>query len=150
MDPTVLAWALAQPAGIRAAVLAAAFTVGTGLTYDQVAGDLTQANYSSLRAGRIEFRRLCEQVQYGMLIPMLVWPIADRFHAQGPLLGLWDAEAPSGVSHVPPAHETIDPLKDTTALIAQVRAASCRSLKRSGPSAMTSAKWLRSSARRTP
>jgi capsid protein len=39
-----------------------ASAVGTGLTYDQVAGDLTQANYSSLRAGKIEFRRLCEQV----------------------------------------------------------------------------------------
>jgi lambda family phage portal protein len=99
-----------------------ASAVGTGLTYDQVAGDLTQANYSSLRAGKIEFRRLCEQVQYGMLIPMLVRPIADRFHAQGALLGLWDAEVPDGVSHVPPAHEMIDPLKDTTALIAQVRA----------------------------
>ena len=29
MDPTVLAWALAQPANSRAAVLAAAFTSGT-------------------------------------------------------------------------------------------------------------------------
>ena len=104
----------------RRALEAAA--VGAGLTYDQVSGDLTQANYSSLRAGKIEFRRLCEQVQYGMLIPMLVRPIADRFHAQGALLGLWGAEVPDGLSHVPPAHEMIDPLKDTTALIAQVRA----------------------------
>jgi lambda family phage portal protein len=104
----------------RRALEAAA--VGAGLTYDQVSGDLTQANYSSLRAGKIEFRRLCEQVQYGMLIPMLVRPIAERFHAQGALLGLWGADMPNGVSHVPPAHEMIDPLKDTTALIAQVRA----------------------------
>ncbi|WP_369407837.1 phage portal protein [Roseomonas rosulenta] len=104
----------------RRALEAAA--VGAGLTYDQVSGDLTQANYSSLRAGKIEFRRLCEQVQYGMLIPMLVRPIAERFHAQGALLGLWRADMPDGVSHVPPAHEMIDPLKDTTALIAQVRA----------------------------
>jgi hypothetical protein len=29
MDPTVLAWALAQPAGSRAAALAAAYTGGT-------------------------------------------------------------------------------------------------------------------------
>jgi lambda family phage portal protein len=99
-----------------------AAAVGAGLTYDQVSGDLTQANYSSLRAGKIEFRRLCEQVQYGMLIPMLVRPVAERFHQQGALLGLWSAEVPDGVSHVPPAHEMIDPLKDTTALIAQVRA----------------------------
>ena len=104
----------------RRALEAAA--VGTGLTYDQVSGDLTAANYSSLRAGKIEFRRLCEQVQYGMLIPMLVRPIAERFHAQGALLGLWGTEMPEGVSHVSPAHEMIDPLKDTAALVAQVRA----------------------------
>ena len=57
-----------------------------------------------------------------MLIPMLVRPIADRFHQQGALLGLWGTEVPTDVAHVPPAHEMIDPLKDTTALIAQVRA----------------------------
>ena len=35
MDPTVLAWALAQPSGSRAAVLAAAFTSGTTrVTFD--------------------------------------------------------------------------------------------------------------------
>ena len=99
-----------------------AAAVGAGLTYDQVSGDLTQANYSSLRAGKIEFRRLCEQVQYGMLIPMLVRPIAERFHAHGALMGMWGTDMPSDVSHVPPAHEMIDPLKDTSALIAQVRA----------------------------
>lgn len=104
----------------RRALEAAA--VGAGLTYDQVSGDLTQANYSSLRAGKIEFRRLCEQVQYGMLIPMFVARVAERFHVQGAMRGLWDAAMPDGVEHVPPAHEMIDPLKDTTALIAQVRA----------------------------
>jgi hypothetical protein len=57
-----------------------------------------------------------------MLIPILVRPIADRFHQQGALLGLWGAKVPDGLSHVPPDHEMIDPLKDTTALIAQVRA----------------------------
>jgi hypothetical protein len=35
MDPTVLAWALAEPAGSRAQVLAAAFTGGTTrVTFD--------------------------------------------------------------------------------------------------------------------
>ena len=80
----------------RRALEAAA--VGAGLTYDQVSGDLTQANYSSLRAGKIEFRRLCEQVQYGMLIPMLVRPVAEQFHAHGALRGLRAAELPADVS----------------------------------------------------
>jgi lambda family phage portal protein len=96
--------------------------VGSGLTYDQVSGDLTAANYSSLRAGKIEFRRVCEQVQYGMLIAMMVQPVAERFHLQGQMLGLWTGDFPDAIAHVPPAHEMIDPAKDTSALIAQVRA----------------------------
>ena len=98
-----------------------AVSVGAGLTYDQVSGDLSQANYSSLRAGKIEFRRLLEQVQYTMLVPMLVSRVAKRFHAQGVLLGLFPEQA-SRVTHVPPAPEMVDPGRDTAALIDQVRA----------------------------
>lgn len=99
-----------------------AASVGAGLTYDQVSGDLTQANYSSLRAGKIEFRRGCEQIQYGMVVPMLLRPVAARFHAHGAMLGLWRGDMPKDVTHTPPPQEMIDPLKDTAALIAQVRA----------------------------
>lgn len=99
-----------------------AASVGTGLTYDQVTGDLTKANYSSLRAGKIEHRRLVEQVQWHMLVPMLVARVAEWFHAGGIRAGLWEPGLPLGATHTPPAHEMIDPLKDTLALIAQVRA----------------------------
>jgi capsid protein len=33
---------------------------GFGLTYDLLTGDLRQANYSSLRAGRLAFKRRLE------------------------------------------------------------------------------------------
>jgi lambda family phage portal protein len=98
-----------------------AASVGTGLTYDQVSGDLSGANYSSLRAGKIEFNRLLGQVQHTMLIPQLVDRVAQRFHELGVLRGLWRDDA-GGRTHVPPAPEMIDPTKDTQALIAQVRA----------------------------
>lgn len=98
-----------------------AASVGTGLTYDQVSGDLTGANYSSLRAGKIEFNRLLGQVQYTMLIPQLIDRVAQRFHELGALRGLWRDDV-GGRTHVPPAPEMIDPGKDTQALIAQVRA----------------------------
>jgi lambda family phage portal protein len=107
-------------AGFARRTLEAA-AVGTGLTYDQVAGDLSQANYSSLRAGKIEFRRLLEQVQYTMLIPRLIERVARRFEVQGALQGMWRDDM-TDVSHVPPAPEMVDPMKDTMALIAQVRA----------------------------
>lgn len=98
-----------------------AAAVGVGLTYDQVSGDLAQANYSSLRAGKIEFRQLLEQVQYAMLIPMLVHRVVERFHVAGAVAGLWGPQMPP-VSHVPPSPQMVDPLKDTNALIAQIRA----------------------------
>jgi lambda family phage portal protein len=107
-------------AGFAARSLEAA-AVGSGLTYDQVSGDLTRANYSSLRAGKIEFRRLLEQVQYTLLIPLLVGRVARRFHLQGAATGRWALDMPP-VVHTPPAPEMVDPLKDTLALIRQVRA----------------------------
>ncbi|MBF0160335.1 MAG: phage portal protein, partial [Magnetococcales bacterium] len=38
-----------------------AIAVGIGLTYEQLTGDLTGVNYSSIRAGMVEFRRRMEQ-----------------------------------------------------------------------------------------
>ncbi len=95
--------------------------VGAGLTYDQGSGDLTGANYSSLRAGKIEFRALNGQVQWTLLLPQLCAPIAEEFHRMGALAGLWSL-MDGDFTHTPPAPEMIDPLKDTTALVAQVRA----------------------------
>lgn len=39
-----------------------------GLTYEMLTGDLRQVNYSSIRAGMLEFRRLCEQVQQQIIV----------------------------------------------------------------------------------
>jgi lambda family phage portal protein len=107
-------------AGFAARALEAV-AVGTGLSYDQVSGDLTRANYSSLRAGKIEFRRLLEQIQYTLLIPLMIGRVTRRFHAEGARRGLWPEPMPR-VINTPPAPEMVDPLKDTLALIRQVRA----------------------------
>jgi lambda family phage portal protein len=40
-----------------------------GVPYTNVTGDLRQANYSSLREGKLEFRRRIEQFQHGTLSP---------------------------------------------------------------------------------
>jgi len=49
-----------------------AMSIGAGVTYDQMTGDLRQANYSSLRAGKIEFRGVVEQIQHHAVIPSVV------------------------------------------------------------------------------
>ena len=41
---------------------------GMGITYEQLTGDLTGVNYSSIRAGLLEFRRRCKQVQHQAIV----------------------------------------------------------------------------------
>lgn len=96
---------------------------GFGITYHQLTGDLSQANYSSLRAGSLEFRRQIEQDQHLLLIPTLCQPIWDAFIAQAVLAGrLPRAAANAPVKWTPPRFELVDPIRDTEALKAQVRA----------------------------
>jgi capsid protein len=99
-----------------------ALAAGAGLTYDQLTGDLTQANYSSLRAGKIEFRRLVEQFQWLTLVPMFLQPVWERFIS----LAIDAGELPYRTHGYPvewlmPANEPIDPLKDLQADILAVR-----------------------------
>lgn len=99
-----------------------AIAVGGGVTYDQLTGDLRQANYSSLRAGKIEFRRLTEQAQYQIVIPMLCSPVWGRFIRVAILAGELDArEGGYPCEWITPANEPIDPVKDLTADILAVR-----------------------------
>ena len=105
---------------LQASMIAAA---GAGVTYDQATGDLRQANYSSLRAGKIEFRRDIEMIQQHTIIPMACRPIYREFAGFAAAMG-WitarDALVP--VRWVTPAWEPIDPVKDLNADIMAVRA----------------------------
>ncbi|QRM55139.1 phage portal protein [Sinorhizobium sp. BG8] len=100
-----------------------AMAAGAGLTYDQMTGDLRQANYSSLRAGKIEFRRLVEQIQYHIVGPRLCMPVARRFADRAVMAGkLAYRRAGYPCDLIMPANEPIDPKKDLEADILAVRA----------------------------
>lgn len=58
-----------------------------GLTYEQLTGDLSGVNYSSIRAGLNEFRRRVETVQHHILIPQLCRPVWRRWIALEALAG---------------------------------------------------------------
>lgn len=100
-----------------------AMAAGAGMTYDQLTGDLRQANYSSLRAGKIEFRRLVEQIQYHIMAPRLCLPVARRFTERAVMAGKL-AKRREGYRFdlIMPANEPIDPKKDLEADILAVRA----------------------------
>lgn len=99
-----------------------AFAAGTGITHDQLTGDLRQANYSSLRAGKIESRRLTEQEQTLILVPRMMRRVTEWWTRAALDAGVlrprkggyrWD--------FIMPAVEPIDPLKDLEADILAVR-----------------------------
>lgn len=95
---------------------------GVGLTYDQLTGDLRQANYSSLRAGKIEFRKMVEQIQWHALVPMFCAPLWRRFIEAAVTSGALPRRAAGyPVEWIVPAYEPIDPLKDLTADVLAVR-----------------------------
>lgn len=99
-----------------------AMSAGAGITYDQLTGDLRQANYSSLRAGKIEFRRLVEQEQWQVMVPMVCRPVDRRFEEYAVMAGVLPRRRDGyRVRHIMPPIEPIDPKKDMDADILAVR-----------------------------
>jgi lambda family phage portal protein len=95
---------------------------GLGLPEHLLSGDLTNANYSSLRAGLLPFRQRVEQVQYHTLVPQLLNPVWSRVITFGVLSG--EIDAPDfetnfrayGAEWLPPRLMQVDPAKDAQAL----------------------------------
>ena len=106
-----------------------ALAAGWGLTYYQLTGDLTKVNYSSMRAGLLEFRRACEAYQRNVLIQGFCRPVFSRWLKEAVISGVLDlpgyADDPwqyEDVAWVTPGWDWVDPLKDVQAAIAADRA----------------------------
>lgn len=92
---------------------------GLGLPEHLLSGDLTNANYSSLRAGLLPFRARVEQLQYGVLIPQLLRPIWRRVIGFAVLSGeieIAELDDAFRVEWIPPRPMQVDPEKDTKAV----------------------------------
>ena len=91
-----------------------AIAAGLGITYEQLTGDLSQVNYSSLRAGLLEFRRMIETLRWQMFIPMFCMPVWRQFIDRAYIAGLI-SKVDYTVNWTAPKFEMIDPLKDAQA-----------------------------------
>lgn len=97
-----------------------AIAAGLGITYEQLTGDLSQVNYSSLRAGLLEFRRMIETLRWQMFIPMFCMPVWRRFIDRAYLAGLI-SRVDYSVNWTAPKFEMVDPLKDAQADLLLIR-----------------------------
>ena len=99
---------------------------GMGITYEQLTGDLTGVNYSSIRAGLLEFRRRCEQFQHQVIVFQMCRPIwrawIDAALLSGALPNAGDRARYYDVKWIPPGFAWVDPLKDIKAQVMAVRA----------------------------
>lgn len=101
---------------------------GLGLPSHLLDGDLSDANYSSLRAGLLPFRQRMEQVQYHVLVPQMLNPIWRRVVAHAVTTG--QIEAPDYESNtrayraewLPPAFMQVDPAKQVQADVEELAA----------------------------
>jgi capsid protein len=104
---------------IRQSLRAAAASLGMG--YDQLASDPSQANYSSLRTSRLEFKKQVENDQWGMMIPQMCQPIFSKFCSLGTAIGLWP-DFPALSEWMPPSFELLDPSQEIPAIRDAIRA----------------------------
>lgn len=102
---------------------------GAGVTYEQLTGDLSDVNYSSIRAGLLEFRRRIEALQSQLIVHQWCRKIAAKW---------LDVAVASGAAIIPdyeknkskllaidwiaPKWSWVDPLKEVTADLIEVRA----------------------------
>ena len=96
-----------------------AISAGAGVTYEQMTGDLSQVNYSSIRAGKLDFRREVEQLQWLVFIPMLCRPVMKKWATAAELVNK-RVKLPSRVEWTTPRSDLVDPSKDIKAETAEL------------------------------
>ena len=102
---------------------------GAGVTYEQLTGDLKGVNYSSIRAGLLEFRRRAEALQGQLIIQQWCHPVAAKFLDTAVVAGAitladyWTRrDEYLAINWIAPKWSWIDPLKEVTADLLEVRA----------------------------
>jgi lambda family phage portal protein len=106
-----------------------AVAAAMGITYEMLTGDLTQVNYSSIRAGLLEFRRRCEALQHGVIVHQLCRPIWRAWMDQAVLEGTLvlpgyrkEKRQYQSAKWIPQGWKWVDPQKEYNAMKLAIRA----------------------------
>lgn len=97
-----------------------AIAAGIGMTYEQLTGDLSGVNYSSIRAGLIDFWDLLDGWQWDMLVPQLCAKAWRRFQEARLIKGYNGADLQA--DWATPVRAWVDPYKDALAEVLLIRA----------------------------
>lgn len=124
-----------EPAGIGAEAIdflkitRDEIAAGLGVPSHVLSGDLSQANYSSLRAGLVEWRRRVEAIQHAVIVFQFCRPVWRNWLLMRALSGAADMtdyfRNPTryeAAKWITPRFDWVDPLKDAEAEIAAIGA----------------------------
>lgn len=98
-----------------------AIAAGAGITYEQLTGDLSQVNYSSIRAGTLEFRRGIEQWQWLTFIPMFCQPLMRAWINSAVLAGKLK-KSNIDINWTTTRFDWVDPVRDVTGELMEIAA----------------------------
>lgn len=106
-----------------------AVAAAMGITYEMLTGDLTQVNYSSIRAGLLEFRRRCEAIQHGVIVHQFCRPVWRAWMEQAVLEGALSLPGFArrrreflAAKWIPQGWQWVDPKKEFDAMLTAIRA----------------------------
>jgi lambda family phage portal protein len=110
-------------------VTAKEVAAGLGVPFEELTGDRSEGNYSSMRDGKLDFRRRAEAIQHSVIVNRFCDPVWRRWIATEILSGRLDApgferdpEPWFAVNWLPPKNDWVDPLKDAQAEILAINA----------------------------
>lgn len=101
----------------RVQLLAA--TAGVGVPYEHGTGDLSNVNYSSYKAGSLEFQRFCGRLQWLLIIPTFLDRVWQWFLEDGYQTGQF-ARPDYAIGWTPAEFESIDRKKDADGIAAEM------------------------------
>jgi lambda family phage portal protein len=102
-----------------------ATAVGLGISYEMLTGDLSSVNYSSIRAGFVEFRRKCSALQHNLMVFQFCRPIWNRWIELAILsdaVSVPNDPSFSLVKWIPPGFAWVDPQKEVISQLNAVKA----------------------------
>jgi lambda family phage portal protein len=91
-----------------------AIAVGAGVTYQQLTGDLTSVNLSSIRAGMIDFNEMMDQFRWLNFIP-IVCARVNAWFIEAAYLANLNRSQDATVLWTPPKRQWVDPIKEVEA-----------------------------------
>lgn len=116
--------AIAQEANDFARITLHEIAAALGLPYEVLTGDLASVNYSSIRAGLVEWRRRVEMIQHNVIVFQALRPIWRRWAMIESLQGRLAARPQEllPVRWITPKQQWVDPAKDVQAEIEAINA----------------------------